>query len=166
MAATNKPEFTEATVTDEPTEGVVNGEVEVFSSLDNAQRIVESFNRPNAGISSTLPGETFHDRKAMVKALTNSVPLADQQGTVIQLVGWLLQATEIRNRQTDKFEPAVRSVIVDADGNSYHASSVGVVTSLRQFSALGHPSTWPEPLPVQVEKIKAAKGDVLTLTVA
>lgn len=164
MAAAKTPEFTEAAINDGD---VVTAEVEVFSSIDNAQKVVESFGRQGAGVHSTFELKTFADRVKVVQAMTQSKPLAENTGVVIDLRNFILQATEVRNRQTDQMEPAVRATLVDDQGNSYHAMSVGVVTSLRNFvGVLGEPSTWPEALPVVASKVKASKGDVLTLTVA
>lgn len=59
---------------------------------------------------------------------------------------------------------APRVVIMDKDGKSYQAVSIGVYQSLKRIFALfGTPDTWTEPLTVVPMLTSTKKGQVLSL---
>lgn len=62
---------------------------------------------------------------------------------------------------------APRVVIMDKDGKSYQAVSIGVYQSLKRIFALfGTPDTWSEPLTVVPMLASTKKGQVLSLRLA
>jgi len=62
---------------------------------------------------------------------------------------------------------APRVVIMDEDGKSYQAVSIGVYQSLKRIFALfGTPDTWTEPLTVVPMLTSTKKGQVLSLRLA
>lgn len=62
---------------------------------------------------------------------------------------------------------APRVVIMDKDGKSYQAVSIGVYQSLKRIFALfGTPDTWAEPLTVVPMLTSTKKGQVLSLRLA
>lgn len=62
---------------------------------------------------------------------------------------------------------APRVVIMDKDGKSYQAVSIGVYQSLKRIFALfGTPDTWTEPLTVVPMLTSTKKGQVLSLRLA
>lgn len=62
---------------------------------------------------------------------------------------------------------APRVVIMDKDGKSYQAVSIGVYQSLKRIFALfGTPDTWSEPLTVVPMLTSTKKGQVLSLRLA
>ena len=62
---------------------------------------------------------------------------------------------------------APRVVIMDKDGKSYQATSIGVYQSLKRIFALfGTPDTWSEPLTVVPMLTSTKKGQVLSLRLA
>lgn len=62
---------------------------------------------------------------------------------------------------------APRVVIVDKDGKSYQAVSVGVYQSLKRiFMLFGTPDSWSEPLTVVPMLTSTKKGQVLSLRLA
>lgn len=59
---------------------------------------------------------------------------------------------------------APRVVIIDKDGKSYQAVSIGVYQSLKRIFALfGTPDTWSDPLTVVPMLTSTKKGQVLSL---
>lgn len=77
-----------------------------------------------------------------------------------------IEVCEVRNEQNgDVIAP--RIVIMDKDGKSYQAVSVGVYQSLKRIFALfGTPDTWSEPLTVVPMLTSTKKGQVLSLRLA
>lgn len=77
-----------------------------------------------------------------------------------------IEVCEVHSEQNgDVIAP--RIVIMDKDGKSYQAVSVGVYQSLKRIFALfGTPDTWTEPLIVVPMLISTKKGQVLRLRLA
>lgn len=77
-----------------------------------------------------------------------------------------IEVCEVRSEQNgDVIAP--RIVIMDKDGKSYQAVSVGVYQSLKRIFALfGTPDTWSEPLVVVPMLTSTKKGQVLSLRLA
>lgn len=111
------------------------------------------------GIVSTFQGDTMEERKATLTAVTNAVPIADNLDTVIRLSHVVTQAVTISDDKTGEMTDAVRVILIDADGVSYAAVSEGLMGSLRDvFGIMGHPTTWPEPLPIKVVEKRGRSG--------
>ena len=76
-----------------------------------------------------------------------------------------IEVCEVHSENGDVISPRV--VIVDKDGKSYQAVSVGVYQSLKRiFVLFGTPDTWTEPLTVVPMLTKTKKGQVLSLRLA
>lgn len=77
-----------------------------------------------------------------------------------------IEVCEVHSEQNgDVIAPRV--VIMDEDGKSYQAVSVGVYQSLKRIFALfGTPDTWSEPLTVVPMLTSTKKGQVLSLRLA
>jgi hypothetical protein len=109
------------------------------------------------GVYSTITGQDFDSKKAVLNALTNATPVADSLGTVINLVNIVAQAVTVNDAATGDEVDAVRVILIDADGAAYAAVSDGIMGSLRDiFAVLGEPSTWSAPLPVTVTENKGS----------
>ena len=77
-----------------------------------------------------------------------------------------IEVCEVRSEQ-DGDVIAPRIVIMDNDGKSYQAVSVGVYQSLKRIFALfGTPDTWTAPLIVVPMLTSTKKGQVLSLRLA
>lgn len=111
------------------------------------------------GIVSTFQGDTIEERKATLNAVTNAEPIADNLDTVIQLAHVVTQSVTITDDKSGEMHDAVRVILIDASGVSYAAVSEGLMGSLRDvFGIMGHPSTWPEPLPIKVVEKRGRSG--------
>ena len=77
-----------------------------------------------------------------------------------------IEVCEVHSEQNgDVIAP--RIVIMDEDGKSYQAVSVGVYQSLKRIFALfGTPNTWSKPLTVVPMLTSTKKGQVLSLRLA
>ena len=136
---------------------------------DNVVAIKESnqvtkITEEDSGFYTSLQLTTRADKMAMLKAVNNSLPLLDKVGEEIAVVDVVLQAVTFTNDETGLVEDTVRTTLIDADGNAYHAASKGIAISLQQaFKVLGSPDTWDEPLVVKVEQGNRGKFRYLTL---
>ena len=127
--------------------------------------------------------ETKVDKISIYNALNNpDENVADNINMKIELVDVLLEQIEMVNDEDDGIEVvsetgeiveeepettvAVRTVLIDKDGKSYQAVSKGVYNSIKQIiNIFGEPSTWEDPLTVEVKQVKVKRGSMLTLNI-
>lgn len=110
-----------------------------------------------AGFFSTVSGDDFESKLMVAEALTSSVAIDQNLGKTIMLANIIVQPVELTNETTGEVETAPRIILLDADGTAYHATSVGLLSSVRNILAsLGSPSKWPKPVAIQV--IKEGQG--------
>lgn len=115
--------------------------------------------REGSAILSTMNGDTREGKIGTLNAITNAEPLSDHLGQVINLVHCVFQAISLTDEKTGEVSDAVRTILIDQDGNGYAAVSAGLFGSLRDiFGILGQPATWNEPLPITVDEQKGRKG--------
>lgn len=115
-------------------------------------------------LMSTLPADTFEDALANVSTFTNSVALADQGQLTIDLRNVIIQSITMPDTKTGEPKAVPRIILVDENGQGYHAISEVMLGSLEVlFGLVGHPSTWPTSIPTRMEKVKAAQGHAFTL---
>lgn len=119
--------------------------------------ILESMNDASK-VVTTITGEDFDARLALASALTTSEPLGDNLNKTINLVDYVITVVTLLNKETGEVNDAPRIVLVDQDGSAYHATSLGLLTSLRNIRlAIG--TLWGErPVPVQVVRQKGNNG--------
>jgi hypothetical protein len=133
-------------------------------AVATASNEVTKITEEDAGFYTSLQLNTRAEKMAMLKAVNNSLPLLDKVGEEIAVVDVVLQAVSFPNDETGLIEDTVRTTLIDADGNAYHAASKGIAISLQQaFKVLGDPMTWEEPLVVTVEQGNRGKFRYLTL---
>ena len=125
----------------------------------NVVLAIEGLNNPGTRFYSSIKSENFADKLAIASALTTSVPIDENLNKEIKLTNFIVQPVELLNDRTGEVNTAPRVVMIDADGTAYHATSIGLLSSLQNIrSVLGEPSDWPAPVSIQVVKQKGNKG--------
>jgi hypothetical protein len=128
------------------------------SGVTDVVAIIQSLNNPESGFYSSIKSEDFADRLAVASALTTSQPIDENLGTTIHLTNFIVQPIELADDE-GTVNTAPRVVLIDADGTAYHATSVGLLSSLRNIiSVLGEPESWPKPIDIQVTKQQGRNG--------
>lgn len=138
------------------------------SSVSSAALSNEIANLASGRVSvfSTIQGDDFASKLAVIDALDNAVPLADNIGKVINLQDAVVQHIEMADERTGELRSQPRVTLVDADGSAYYVISSVVFKDLKTyFGVLGMPHTWNAPLAVAAEKGKAKVGSFITLKV-
>lgn len=116
---------------------------------------------------SSIKGTDFKARKEVVEKLTNSVPVSEHIGTVINLKHVLVQTVTMVNKVTNRVEDQPRVILIDDNGTAYHGISKGLFLSVRNIiGIMGEPDTWTETLPVVVKREKASIGHFFTMEIA
>lgn len=147
---------------------VVETAIESEDLARNEQDIsgaIAGLNDPNSSFYSSIKGTDFAARKAIAKAQTSSLPIADNLGKTINLKHIIVQEVTIADRDTGELNPAPRVLLIDAEGQAYHATSSGLLSSVRNILVtLGEPETWPEPVPVVVVE-QRGRGNYRFMTI-
>lgn len=124
---------------------------------------VQSLNNGQIAVYSSMKGDDFDTKVAVLAATTNAAPLNENFGKTINLVNVVVQAIDIEslNEKTGEVEvnEAVRTVLLDADGTSYYAVSGGIFKALtNMFGILGEPHVWVKPLTIHVVEERSKKN--------
>ena len=135
----------------------MSNELEV---MNEAKTAIASLTNSDTMLYSSFRGDTREGKLQVIAAITNATPLNEHLDEVINLVNFVAQAVKIQDDKDPEVQnDAVRCYLIDSEGNSYSATSNGILGSLRDFTAiLGEPSTWAEPLPIRVEEKRARSG--------
>lgn len=113
---------------------------------------------------TSLSVTTQAEKLAMLKAINESQPLAENLNTPIALADFVAQAVQIENEATGELNDAVRITLIDSDGNAFHATSKGIFQQVKNIiKILGEPREWKEPVVVTAHKEGAGARKYLTL---
>jgi hypothetical protein len=117
----------------------------------------------NVAFYSTLVGDDFATKVATVEAMTNSIPVKENLNKTINVQNIIVQAIAMVDTNSGEVQDQARIILLDADGTAYHAISGGLWRSVQNIlGVVGHPSTWPTPLPIHIASVKGRKGDFYT----
>lgn len=132
-------------------------EMEIRNDSVNAS--IDSLSSGKANVYSSFTGDDFATKVAVLNAVTNSTPIADNLGKTIKLANVVVQSVEMENEQTGELANQPRVILIDDKGAAFHAISGGILKSVENlFGILGHPSTWPGPVSVQIVEEKSRRG--------
>lgn len=91
--------------------------------------------------------------------------LAECVNKELHITDVFVEVVQIRSETTGEINSCPRIILVDKDGKSYVAVSIGVFNSLKKLmSAFGVPR-WNEPVIIIPKQIKKGINSILTLTV-
>ena len=138
-------------IAEEVDAGQARGTTDVVASI-------QALNNPDSGFYSSITSTDFASRLKVASALTTSKALDDHLGQTIKLVNFIVQPVDLAD-DNGTVETAPRVVLIDAEGNAFHATSVGLLSSLKNIvSALGAPETWEHPIGISVARQKGNNG--------
>ena len=132
---------------------------EPMSASDVAVRVA-AFSGGQPMVYSTIQGDDFESKKAILNAVTDAEPVSDHIGETIMLKDFVIQGTTMIDDETGEERDIIRTILVSADGKAYAAVSDGLFKILQTFTGLiGHPSVWPaEGVGVKIEERKGRRG--------
>lgn len=143
---------------DSATEVAVIEETVAKGAATDVASVIQGLNNPGSAVYSSISSDSFEDKLAIAAALTTSVPIDENLNKEIQLTDFIVQPVDLTDDQGN-VNTAPRVVLIDEAGVAYHATSIGLLSSLRNIaSVLGAPSTWPHPVPIQVVEQKGNNG--------
>lgn len=110
-----------------------------------------------------------NDRKSAAKvfdALNNpTYQVADYINKDIPVANILLEIAEIVNEDTGEVIRAPRVVLIDPDGNSYQAVSIGMFNAVKNAVRCFGPAPWDPPLTFSIKQKPVKNGSMLTANV-
>jgi len=141
-------------------EQVETAEVERQSrGVTDVASAIAGLNDSSAAFYTSIKGSDFAARKLIAAAQTKSVPLADNLNKEIALRNFIVQSVQLEDEKSGEVNDAPRVTLIDEDGTAYHATSVGLLSALRNImSTLGEADTWPEAVPVRVVEQRGRNG--------
>lgn len=144
----------------EQVEDVATAEVERQSrGVTDVASAIAGMNDSSAAFYTSIKGTDFAARKLIAAAQTKSAPLADNLNKEIALRNFIVQSVSLEDEKTGEVNDAPRVTLIDEAGNAYHATSVGLMSALRNIIAtLGEADTWPEAVPVRVVEQRGRSG--------
>lgn len=141
--------------TDEITEAIVEGDYRGTTDVTTA---IQGLNNPDQSFYSSIKSDSFAGKLALAAAINNSEPIADHVGEQIELENFIVQSVEIADKD-GLVNTAPRVTLVATGGIAYHATSVGLLQSVRSIIAfVGEPSTWEAPIPVKIVEKRGRSG--------
>ena len=103
---------------------------------------------------------TDTDKVAVYNAMSNAKErLTDHIGEEIDMRNVYIEAINCTNTETGETNTCPRIVIIDKNGVTYQAVSMGIFGSLRQiFQMFGDMATWNFALRVKVKQVRTRNG--------
>ena len=112
---------------------------------------LSNMNNGQLGLFSTITGDSFEDKANLLNALSNSEPISENLRSTIRLANVVVEAVDMADEATGEVKAQPRAILIDAEGKSYHMISGPAYRDVKRLLAvMGHPATWPQPLPVHV----------------
>lgn len=127
----------------------------------------------SAPVYSSVDTSTFAGKKQLFN-MTNHPDhaLSEYINKRIKIKDIYVDVNERTNKDTESdnygvVEKKPRTVIIDDKGETYIAGvSIGIFNSIHEIIRIfGEPSTWSEPLEVEVKQVKVDRGFMLTLEI-
>ena len=141
-------------------------QAESMVAADLGEKMVADLTSAQTTYCSMQP-KTFEDRAKLFKAMNNpDKRIGDCINMTIDVVDVYAEVVSCTNTETGEVTQCPRIVLIDKDGVSYQAVSVGVFSALKKlFSVFGEPSAWAQPLPVAVKQVTRGERKMLTFDV-
>ena len=158
---------TSATVADAPVDATVVEDDAVEEAAANSAvgstdvvKAIQGLNNPDSAFYSSIKGDDFDTNLKVAAAITNSTPIDDILGQTINLKNFIVMPVDLQNANTGEVTTAPRVILIDDADNAYHATSIGLLTALRNLVAAlkMEPSEWPKPVPAKVVEQKGNNG--------
>ena len=91
--------------------------------------------------------------------------ISDMIGQVIEVVHVFCEVVKCTNEETGEVSMCPRTVLIDKNGESYQAVSLGVFGALKKiFQIKGAPSTWTKPCKLKVMQVTKGTRKMLTFS--
>lgn len=140
-------------------------EIEQVTTNNGLRGEVAALGHGISSVYSSIEATDFESRLRTATAVSDSKPIREHLGEVIALVDVVIQVIPMENEDTKQLEDVTRVILIDAEGNSFHAISGVLFKDVQNLiGILGKPSSWPEPVSVAVREDGNGRRRFMTLT--
>lgn len=116
----------------------------------------------------SIQPSTRKEAVAIYNAVNNPEErIGDNINKVIAVEHILIETVELTSKDNPFEKDLVpRTVLIDTKGKSYVAVSFGIFNSMKRIVQMfGEPSTWDEPVQVEIKQITKGENKILTLNI-
>lgn len=109
---------------------------------------------------TSIVTDTPEEKKKLFNALENcDVLLNDCVGQEISIKDIYIEKRNVTDEETGEIKPKFRTILFDVKGQTYATGSYGIYNVIAKIVGIyGEPSTWKEPIKVQVAKRPIGNG--------
>lgn len=135
--------------------------------MENEKNEITLFTGVKNKIYCSIVAETEESKKQLFNALeTCDALLNDCVGQEIEIKDIYVEEREIIDEETGEAKPKYRTILFDANGQTYATGSYGIFNIVKKIvSIYGLPTSWENPVKVKVSKRPIGNGkQSLTLT--
>ncbi len=122
----------------------------------------------NTGMSmyTSMSANTNEEKAKLFNAMNNpDHRISDMIGKTITVKDVFIEEVEMANEETGEVVRAPRIVVIDVEGRSYQAVSVGVLSAFKKLFGLYGQPTWEEGITLEVRQLKKGKNNILTFSI-
>ena len=141
-------------------------EINVTNLAVVEQTLVTDLENQTKGFYTSMKGDTVEEKAKLFNAMNNpDKRISDMIGKIINVKDVFVEEVRFADEETGEITYAPRIVVIDTNGESYQAVSVGVMSAFKKlFQLFGQP-TWPEGIPLEVKQVKNGKNNILTFAI-
>lgn len=110
------------------------------------------------GMYCSIHAETQEDRLDIYEAVSNSLPLDDMVGKVVEVENVIIQPVEMKDNATGEQTVRNRIVLITSKGDAYGCISTGVETSMKNLFAIVGCPPWNPAIAFDVVKKQGRNG--------
>lgn len=112
----------------------------------------------------SVKAETHEEKVSMYNAMNNpDKRLADCINMQIKAKDLYIEIVNCTNEETGEVNACPRIVIIDEEGVSYQAVSIGIYSALKKVIQIFGAPTWVQPVTLEVKQITKGSKKMLTL---
>lgn len=116
---------------------------------------------------TSLKADTMEEKAMLFKAMNNpDFRLGDMINKTIEVCDVFCETVTCVNKQTGEPQKAPRIVLIDKNGKSYQAVSLGVFSALKKIIAVFGAPHWDTPIKLQINQVTIGERKMLTFGIA
>lgn len=141
-------------------------EINVTNLAVVEQTLLTDLENQTKAFYTSMKGDTVEEKAKLFNAMNNpDKRISDMIGKIINVKDVFVEEVRFADEETGEVRFAPRIVVIDTNGESYQAVSVGVMSAFKKlFQLFGQP-TWPEGIPLEVKQVKNGKNNILTFAI-
>lgn len=115
----------------------------------------------------SLTANTEEEKAQLFNVINNPEKrLSDCINMTILASHLYIEVVNCTNEETGEITACPRIVIIDKDGVSYQAVSLGIYSALKKIIQIfGVPSAWTRPIPLEIKQVTKGQRKMLTLNI-